>query len=101
MALAHCVVPKDLWPADREPGFQWPLSGFPDLVYMDNAKEIQTEALRNAAEEYGIDLDYRPPGRPHFGGHIERLIGTMMGAVHLIPGATFSSIAEREGHDSA
>jgi len=23
---------------------------------------------------------------PHFGGHIERLIGTMMGAVHLLPG---------------
>ena len=100
MALAHCVAPKDLWLADRELSFQWPLSGLPDLVYMDNAKEFQTEALRSAAEEYGIDLDYRPPGQPHFGGHIERLIGTMMGAVHLIPGTTFSSIAERGGYDS-
>jgi putative transposase len=25
------------------------------------------------------------------GGHVERLIGTMMGAVHLLPGTTFSN----------
>ena len=29
---------------------------------------------------------------PHYGGHIERLIGTMMGKVHLLPGTTFSDI---------
>ncbi len=100
MALAHCVAPKDLWLADRELTFEWPVSGLPDLVYMDNAEEFQTEALRSTAEEYGFDLDYRPPGRPNFGGHIERLIGTMMGAVHLIPGTTFSSVAERGTYPS-
>ena len=99
--LAHCVAPKDLWLADRELTFDWPLSGLPDLVYMDNAKEFHAEALRSAAQEYGIDLEYRPPGLPHFGGHIERLIGTMMGAVHLIPGTTFSNIAERGDYASA
>jgi putative transposase len=70
MALTHCVAPKDLWLADREITFEWPLNGLPDLVYMDNAKEFRTEALRSAAEEYGIALDYRPPRsaelrRPH------------------------------------
>ena len=40
-------------------------------------------------------LAYRPPGTPRFGGHIERLIGTMMGAVHLIPGSHFSNIRAR------
>ena len=29
---------------------------------------------------------------PHYGGHIERLIGTMMGKVHLLPGTTFSNV---------
>jgi putative transposase len=101
LALAHCVAPKDLWLADRELSFEWPVSGLPDLVYMDNAKEFQTEALRSAAQEYGIGLEYRPKGLPHFGGHIERLIGTMMGAVHLIPGTTFSNIAERGSYRSA
>jgi putative transposase len=47
------------------------------------------------AQEYGIRIDYRPPGTPHFGGHIERLIGTTMGAVHLLPGTTFSNVAEK------
>ena len=68
---------------------------------MDNAKEFHAEALRSAAQEYGIELEFRPMGLPHFGGHIERLIGTMMGAVQLIPGTTFSNITEREDYPSA
>jgi putative transposase len=101
LALAHCVAPKDLWLADRELNFEWPVSGLPDLLYMDNAKEFHAETLRSAAQEYGIYLEFRPRGLPHFGGHIERLIGTMMGAVHLIPGTTFSSVAERGDYPSA
>jgi putative transposase len=100
LALAHSVDRKDLWLADRELSFEWPVSGLPDLVYMDNAKEFHAEALRSAAQEWGIELDFRPRGLPHFGGHIERLIGTMMGAVHLIPGTTFSSVAERGDYHS-
>ena len=100
LALAHCVARKDLWLADRELSFEWPVSGLQDLVYMDNAKEFHAEALRSAAQEWGIDLDFRPRGLPHFGGHIERLIGTMMGAVHPIPGTTFSNIAERGNYPS-
>jgi putative transposase len=101
LALAHCVAPKDLWLADRKLNFEWPVSGLPTVVYMDNAKEFKTEALRSAAEEHGFELEYRPMGLPHFGGHIERLIGTMMGAVHLIPGTTFSSVTERGDYSSA
>jgi putative transposase len=39
-------------------------------------------------------------GRPHFGGHIERLIGTMMGVVHLLPGTTFSSVDQKGAYES-
>ena len=53
------------------------------------------EALRRGCEQYGIAIDYRPVRTPHYGGHIERLIGTMMGKVHLLPGTTFSNIAEK------
>jgi hypothetical protein len=35
-----------------------------------------------------IAIDHRPVRAPHYGGHIERLIGTMMGKVHLLPGTT-------------
>ena len=48
----------------------------------------------------GFGLIHRPVATPHYGGHIERLIGTMMGAVHLLPGTTFSAIEERGDYDS-
>ena len=51
-------------------------------------------------QEYGITLEHRPPAQPRFGGHIERLIGTMMGAVHLLPGATFSNPQEKGSYDA-
>ncbi len=47
-----------------------------------------------------MQLEYRPPLRPHFGDQIERLIGTVMKAMHLLPGTTFSSIKERGEYDS-
>jgi hypothetical protein len=42
----------------------------------------------------------RPPGEARFGGHIERLIGTQMGKLHLLPGATFSNAKEVGEYDS-
>jgi putative transposase len=34
------------------------------------------------------------------GGHIERLLGTLMGALHELPGATFSSPQQRGTYNS-
>lgn len=51
--------------------------------------------MGRACHNHGIQIIWRPPGTPHFGGHIERLIGTQMGAVHLLAGTTFSNPAER------
>jgi putative transposase len=45
-------------------------------------------------------LEYRPVAQPHMGGHIERLLGTLMGALHELPGATFSSPQQRGTYDS-
>jgi putative transposase len=68
---------------------------------MDNGKEFQAQALKRGCREHEIDLEYRPPLRPTYGAHIERLIGTMMGHVHLLPGATFSSVSDRGDYDPA
>jgi putative transposase len=95
LALTHAVLPKDLWLADRELDLNWPIAGIPDTLHLDNAPEFDSLALVRGAQEYGISLQYRPPGQPHFGGHIERLIGTVMGAVHLLPGTTFSNAAAK------
>jgi len=74
--------------------------GLMKQLHLDNGAEFHSEALRRGCAEYGIDLSYRPPARPHFGGHIERLIGTVMGRVHLLPGTTDSSPAHRGGYQA-
>lgn len=101
MALRHAVLPKDAWLAERGVSVPWPVAGLPDRLHMDNAKEFHSRALARGCVEYGIEQQFRPPRTPHYGGHIERLIGTMMGAVHLLPGTTFSNIAERGTYDAA
>ncbi len=99
--LTQCVLSKDTWLADRGlDNLEWPISGVPDGIHLDNAKEFHSHALVRGAQEYGIELTYRPMGRPHYGGHIERLIGTTMGAVHLLPGTTFSNVQEKGSYNS-
>jgi putative transposase len=74
----------------------WPMSGKPKLLYLDNAAEFKSEALRRGCEQHGIRLDYRPPGQPHYGGIVERIIGTAMQMIHDdLPGTTFSNPGQR------
>jgi len=78
---------------------EWP-GGLPDAIHLDNAAEFHADALVRGCEEHGIIINYRPVATPHYGGHIERLIGTTMGEVHLLPGTTFSNVAEKGNYDS-
>jgi putative transposase len=64
-------------------------------VHVDNAGEFPSSAFTRTLEDFGVEVIYRPIARPHFGGHIERLIGTAMGAVHVLRGTTFSSVKDR------
>lgn len=101
LCLAHMVVDKRAWLERLEVEAVWPMSGKPGEIYLDNASEFHSEALRRGCEQHGIELGYRPKGQPHYGGIIERLIGTMMTLVHdELPGTTFSGTAERGGYDS-
>ena len=95
LCIAHAVLPKAGWLMARGVAGDWPVQGLIERLHLDNAKEFHSEALKRGCEQYGIAVDYRPVRTPHYGGHIERLIGTMMGKVHLIPGSHFSKIRER------
>ena len=101
LVIQHLVQPKLDWLESLGIDASWPAAGMPETIHVDNAKEFRSKALRRGAEEHGISLQYRPVGAPHYGGHIERLIGTMMGAVHLLPGSTFSNTQDRGHYDSA
>jgi putative transposase len=77
------------------------VEGLPETIHLENAKEFHGQALERGCREHGISLTFRPPQVPHFGGHIERLIGTMMGELHLLPGTTLSSVKARGEYKSA
>ena len=100
LCLTHAVMDKSHWLAARGINTDWPGHGIPKAIYVDNGAEFHARAFGLACAEYQIDLRYRPPGTPRYGGHIERLIGTMMGAVHLLPGSHFSNIFERGDLDA-
>jgi putative transposase len=100
LALSRAVLPKETYLRNLGVIAEWPVSGLPEVVHLDNAKEFHARALERGCQEHGIRLEYRPPLRPHFGGHIERLIGSMMKAMRLLPGTTFTSAKERGEYDS-
>ncbi|MFK7945028.1 MAG: Mu transposase C-terminal domain-containing protein [Paracoccaceae bacterium] len=73
----------------------WPAFGIPERIHVDNGSDFRSRAFEQACAEWGIELEHRPPGRPHYGGHIERVIGTAMRAVHTLHGTTGASVADR------
>jgi putative transposase len=100
LCLLHAVYDKTAWLNERGIEIPWPVAGIPEVLHCDNGAEFRSRALFSACKEYGMKLQFRPPATPRFGGHIERLIGTMMGAVHLLPGTTFGNVRIRGDYDS-
>jgi putative transposase len=100
LCIAHAVLSKLPWLLERKIEAEWVVEGLIEHLHLDNAKEFHSEALRRGCEQYGIGIEYRPVRTPHYGGHIERLIGTMMGKVHLLPGTTFSDVGDKGDYDS-
>jgi putative transposase len=101
LCLAHTVCQKEpyLLRLGLE-DIEWPMYGKPALIHLDNAAEFHSDALKRGCEQHGIDRDYRPKQQPHFGGIIERVIGTAMRMSHELPGTTFSNVQERGKYDS-
>jgi putative transposase len=100
MAVAHAVLPKAGWLAARALEVAWPMQGCPGVIHLDNAPEFHSKALERGCQRHGFRLAYRDRGTPHHGGHVERLMGTLMGRIHALPGTTFSNIAERGDYPS-
>lgn len=100
LCIAHAILSKDKWLVKHNVASEWPCWGLPKTIHMDNAKEFRGNMLQRACKEYGINLEWRPVARPHFGGHIERLVGTLMKEIHTLDGTTFSNTRERGDYDS-
>jgi putative transposase len=100
LCMEHACLAKDRGGHLIASDVPWSMFGLPKRILVDNGPDFHGVALQRGCSEYGITLSYRPVRQPHFGGHIERLIGTMMGRVHLLPGTTDSSPPARGGYDS-
>ena len=100
LCIAHGILPKEKWLAKYNITTPWPCWGIPHTIHADNAKVFRGNMLKRACEEHGIDLNWRPVATPHWGGHIERLLGTFLKEIHSLPGTTFSSPKERGEYNS-
>ena len=99
LCVAQAVLPKEELLLRLGIEADWPVWGWPTTVHMDNAGEFRGNTLREACAKHGVRVEYRPLKRPHYGGHIERLLGTLMTEIHDLPGTTFSSVEEKGEHD--
>jgi putative transposase len=100
MCISNSICPKSDYLVSLGVTGEWPVWGKPSKLHADNAKEFRGSKLKRACQEYAIDLQWRPVQKPNYGGHIERLMGTMANEIRKIPGKTFSNIAERKGYNS-
>mgnify|MGYP000137234535 CR=1 FL=1 len=100
LCLTHVAMVKDSWLAQQEIDTSWSIHGKPKTIHVDNGTDFHSAALTRGCEQHGIHIEYRPLGQPHYGGIIERVIGTLMKLVHTIPGTTFSNTTMKGEYDS-
>jgi putative transposase len=96
LLLSRIALPKAPWLEVLDVTAEWPMQGIPQVLHLDNAAEFKSKALRAGYTQYGIDLMYRPVGKPHFGGHIERLNRTLMQHLKGLPGSSGNSVKGRK-----
>ena len=100
LCLEHAMFPKDEWLQKYNIKNKWPVWGKPACIHVDNALEFRSHGLKDFCEEYGVTLEYRPVKTPHYGGHVERVFGTIKEQIHTLPGTTFSNIKQKGEYPS-
>ncbi|SMF94997.1 putative transposase [Methylomagnum ishizawai] len=99
MCVAHAMLPKDEWLMLHKVDAKWPVWGIPVTIHVDNGPDFRSDNFQRSCQMYGINLEFRPVKQPRFGGHIERLLGTLLKEIHALPGTTFSSIKEKDEYN--
>lgn len=100
MCVAQATLPKEEWLMLHKVDAQWPVWGIPKTIHVDNGADFRSNNFQKSCLMYGINLEFRPVKQPRYGGHIERMLGTLLREIHDLPGTTFSSIKDREGYDA-
>ncbi len=78
----------------------WPVFGLPEVLVVDNGKDFQSNSMKAAAGQLGIELRYTPTRRPHLKGKVERFFGEVArNFLAFMPGRTFANIREKGDYD--
>lgn len=101
ICLSNSILPKEKKLAEFNIKGEWQSWGIMRTIHADNAGEFKGNMIKRICEEYGITMNWRLVARPNYGGHIERLMGTLKELVHNLPGTTFSNTQEKSNYDSA
>lgn len=91
MCLTNAILMKDGWLKAHGLQVPWNVWGKPRTVHADNDKTFRCNAVSQAAKLHRINLEWRPVKKPRWGGHIERLLGTLNREIHTLPGTTFAN----------
>jgi len=100
MCIANSILPKDKLLLMNNIDAEWPVWGVMHTIHVDNGADFRATTLTQSCLNYDINIEFRPVGKSHFGGHIERLLGTFSRKIHALEGATFSDIKSRGTYDS-
>lgn len=97
--LYNSMISKDKLQEKYQFKADWNVWGIPNMIHMDNAKEFRGIDLQQVCDEYNINIVWRPVGKARFGGHIERLLGSLSKYIHTLDGTTFSGIVQKREYD--
>ena len=93
LALRHAFLPKE-YGEEYKLHKKWNVSGLPQYIVTDRAKEFKSNHLKQIAAHLGIELRLR--AYPQQGGLVERPFGTINTEfLESIPGYTGSNIQQR------
>lgn len=100
MCVVNSILPKNRILLEHDINATWDVWGVMDTLHSDNGSDFHTDFMQRSCLKYGINWEYRPIGKAKFGGHIERLIGTLNQEIHLLEGTTFSNTQMKGAYPS-
>ena len=101
LAMAHGMLAKETWLATRGIQGKWPIWGKPRVVHADNAKEFRGKTIKLASKNMKFNIVWRFVKTPEYGGHIERMCGTLKKQLMSLPGSEDRSHKRNEDKDAA
>ncbi|PWW32922.1 MULTISPECIES: Mu transposase C-terminal domain-containing protein [Paenibacillus] len=95
-AIEHGIFPKS---SKERYGTtnDWSIFGIPTVIFLDNGSDFTSVNVKRLINEtLESEVRYRPRKTPHYGGVIERLMGSInTKLIHNLPGSTGSNISDR------